>query len=451
MRILMPTWDYYPHRWGGTELYIHKLAQELTRRGHEITIVAAVPKNATEHLVGRIHGAWYEHEGETVFGVHLTRQSREETYRCRADDLDSFWHEWLNHRAFDIVHVHGVSIVASLSLLDACKRRKLPMVFTYHVPSTCAMGTLVNWNAEPCDGEFIERRCLRCVLQQRSGFRLAGTLAQWMPTSFWHAAARLAPWIDGKSGPLGTALQLPRLLGLQREQFREMAKWIDLWHVHSQQTYEVLQRNGITADRLLLLRHGVAQPDSQRSRRRSPEGTLHLGFIGRAVQVKGLRTLVRALQRLPSGLPVQLHVHAAVQDSDHDVYWQELTRMTTGDSRICWMGGFAHDALPDVLAEIDVLVVPSESIESGPLVVHEAFAAGVPVLGSNLGGIKELVHDNVDGLLFKARDTADLARQIQRLAEDPQLLVRLRDGIKAPASMVDVALELADEYRRLVN
>ena len=57
------------------------------------------------------------------------------------------------------------------------------------------------------------------------------------------------------------------------------------------------------------------------------------------------------------------------------------------------------------LSVYDVVAVPSQGLETGPLVVLEAFAAGVPVLGSAIGGIADKVNDGVDGFLVRPFDS----------------------------------------------
>ena len=88
-----------------------------------------------------------------------------------------------------------------------------------------------------------------------------------------------------------------------------------------------------------------------------------------------------------------------------------------------------------VMAEYDLIAVPSRWLETGPLVVLEAFAAGVPVLGSNLGGIAELVRDGVDGILVAPNDAAAWAVAIGRLVEDRNVIDALRCGIAPPRTM----------------
>jgi hypothetical protein len=100
-----------------------------------------------------------------------------------------------------------------------------------------------------------------------------------------------------------------------------------------------------------------------------------------------------------------------------------------------------HFARPDgpILADLDVLVVPSKWIENAPFIIREAFAAGVPVVASNLGGMAEMVRHGVDGLLFPAGNAEALAVALKRMIDEPDLLDRLKSGIVRPMSIEDDA------------
>jgi glycosyltransferase involved in cell wall biosynthesis len=101
------------------------------------------------------------------------------------------------------------------------------------------------------------------------------------------------------------------------------------------------------------------------------------------------------------------------------------------------------------LPSYHVVAVPSRWLETGPLVVLEAFAAGVPVIGSRLGGIAELIRDGIDGMLVEAESVAAWTETIRRLDEDRPMLERLRRGVRTPRTMDDVADDMMAVYRRL--
>ncbi len=101
------------------------------------------------------------------------------------------------------------------------------------------------------------------------------------------------------------------------------------------------------------------------------------------------------------------------------------------------------------LSALDVGVLCSTSVETLPLFGLELMAAGAPLVASRVGGLDELVEDGVDGLLFPARDTAALIRQLKRCA-DPVVRARLSAGALAKARAFDAEL-MAESYAALAR
>jgi GT2 family glycosyltransferase len=102
--------------------------------------------------------------------------------------------------------------------------------------------------------------------------------------------------------------------------------------------------------------------------------------------------------------------------------------------------------MANALADGDVLVVPSIWIENAPFIIKEAFAAGVPVIASDLGGMAEMVVHERNGLLFEPGNAAHLATQISRLLDERDLLERLRRGIERPMSIEQDAATMRTRY-----
>ena len=122
-----------------------------------------------------------------------------------------------------------------------------------------------------------------------------------------------------------------------------------------------------------------------------------------------------------------------------------------GLPHVHWHGPYDHQALGQILAELDVVVVPSIWYENQPLVILEAFAARVPVVATDLGGMQELVRDRCNGLLFLRGDALALARCLEQLAQDRALLTRLRQGIQQVKGIEAHVRELETVYQQLVN
>jgi glycosyltransferase involved in cell wall biosynthesis len=159
--------------------------------------------------------------------------------------------------------------------------------------------------------------------------------------------------------------------------------------------------------------------------------------------------LVDAFRRLPPDLPAKLDICAVGSDELTRQYRELILRSVAGDQRIRILPALARHEVASFLSSIDALVVPSQWLETGPLVVLEAFAAGTPVIGSELGGIKELITDERNGLLVPHADVSAWTAALARLATDRALLQRLRQGFAPLRTMSDVARDMAGLYRDL--
>jgi glycosyltransferase involved in cell wall biosynthesis len=84
------------------------------------------------------------------------------------------------------------------------------------------------------------------------------------------------------------------------------------------------------------------------------------------------------------------------------------------------------------------------------MVVLEAFAAQIPVIGSNLGGIAELVTDGVNGLLVEASSANSWVKAIKNLSDNRYIVTQLRENIKCPATMEIVAKKMNVIYDNLI-
>jgi glycosyltransferase involved in cell wall biosynthesis len=137
------------------------------------------------------------------------------------------------------------------------------------------------------------------------------------------------------------------------------------------------------------------------------------------------------------------------QSWDENDYSRNLQKQTQGDERFVVKNSLPNYQLLETLTSYDACLVPSLWLETGPLTVLEAFAAGIPVIGSRRGGIAELVQDGVDGLLFEPENSKQLANVIEHLYEEQDLLPRLTDNVKPPRTAIDVATETRELYKKL--
>ncbi len=145
-----------------------------------------------------------------------------------------------------------------------------------------------------------------------------------------------------------------------------------------------------------------------------------IGYVGRLAPQKSVETLLQAL-------PVLATSHAQLvlvgDGPDRERLTATAARLGVTD-RVHLLGFLPHARIAAVLQHLDVLVLPSRYEELGSVVL-EAFAAGVPVVASAVGGIPEVIADRVTGLLFPVGDPAALAEQLDTVLSDPALAGRL--------------------------
>jgi glycosyltransferase involved in cell wall biosynthesis len=154
--------------------------------------------------------------------------------------------------------------------------------------------------------------------------------------------------------------------------------------------------------------HGLQPIASRRSK------TLRVGFIGKLTPAKGIELLLNTALQLP-----QSNFHWTVAGSGESDYEKQL-RLRFARPNIEFVGQVSD--LGTFYSNIDVLAVPSLWHDPCPGVIFEAYAHGVPVLGSGRGGIPEVVFDGKTGLLFDPDAPASLANALHRIRRDPSEL-----------------------------
>jgi glycosyltransferase involved in cell wall biosynthesis len=144
-----------------------------------------------------------------------------------------------------------------------------------------------------------------------------------------------------------------------------------------------------------------------------PGDSLVVGFIGRLVHEKGLVTALRAV----AGIPEAHLALAGIGPAEQELKALAAT-LGVGD-RVHFLGGFPSRRIPEVLAGIDALILPSRTTqrwkEQFGRVLIEAMAAEVPVVGSTSGEIPKVIGDA--GLVFREGDVDDCARCIRSLLD----------------------------------
>ena len=184
---------------------------------------------------------------------------------------------------------------------------------------------------------------------------------------------------------------------------------------------------GIPPERITHSQYGFDHRPFHGLQRRSSNG-LRIGFLGSLMVSKAPHLLLEAYKQLPVGA-ASIDLFGGHVDYHGDPSYRGRLEPLLIQDGVQLHGSIPHDRIPQALTGLDLLVVPSIWPENSPLVIQEAFLAGVPVVASRIGDIPEVVSDGINGLLFDPGDAADLHRVLERVLSEPELLPSLRRGL----------------------
>jgi phosphatidylinositol alpha-mannosyltransferase len=166
--------------------------------------------------------------------------------------------------------------------------------------------------------------------------------------------------------------------------------------------------------RYRVIPNGVVVPEGgvPAPTRRAPGEPLRIAFVGQAVERKGLPVLLRAFEALRREVPAELIVIGSTA--------AELEPLLVESEGITALGRVDDAAKEAALRSAHLLCAPSLGGESFGMVLTEAFAAGTPVVASDIAGYRDVVAHGRDGLLVPRGDATALAETLRDLAIDPK-------------------------------
>ncbi|MGE0686297.1 MAG: glycosyltransferase [Dehalococcoidia bacterium] len=217
---------------------------------------------------------------------------------------------------------------------------------------------------------------------------------------------------------------------------RALGTWkrdVDLYLSCSAFAKEKVSAGGYPADKIMV-KPNFVYPDPGQGEHRGD----YILYASRVTETKGIRTLLQAYADNPTGLPPLRVVHGG------DLL-PLVEEAAAKDPRITAMGQIHRDQVLEMMSEARALVFPSIWYENFPMAITEAFAIGLPVIGSRIGALPELIQDGVNGLLFEPGSADDLAEQLRLVASDDERMAGMGQAARdtyVTRYSVDIAYEL---------
>lgn len=302
-----------------------------------------------------------------------------------------------------IVHCHNTFPLVSPSIYWAAEHEHVPVVQTIHnYRLLCAAATL--WrDGRPCE-DCLRLRSIAPAIRHRC---YRGSLA---------ATAVLTGMVETHSA-LGTwQHRVTRYIALTQFMRRKLAE------------------GGIPDSRI-----AVKPNFSVAAGATATPSKGYFLFVGRLAPEKGLDLLLRAWTALPR-VPLRIAGEGPELDT--------LRRSVEPFPQVSLLGQVPRASLPDLLAGAVCLIVPSTWYEGFPMVIVEAFAAGIPVLAANHGSLAEIVSDHLTGRLFQPGDPADLAAKAAWFLDHPVEAGAMRQAARRE---YDARYTPETNYARLIS
>jgi glycosyltransferase involved in cell wall biosynthesis len=412
MRILLVVHQFPPERLGGTEVYTLELARELAARGHQAAVFHRAPGPR-----GLVPAEWDRVPVYRASGGPMTPLS---VFRATFGEptLEGAFLQALDQAKPDLIHIQHL-MGLPVSIVEHIRQREIPVVLTLHdYWFMCANAQLLtNTDARLCDGPRLGGlNCGRCALA-RAG-------VPWL----WPVAPGLVPVFLWRRQLLRHVLEVvDHLIAPSRFLAERMVQW------------------GAPGDRMSHVANGLDTHGVQ-PRTGGREGPARFAFIGGLAPQKGVHTLVEAFNQLGSEAKLEIY-----GDLDQFPDYVRQLRAAARSPQISFGGRLDRAGVWQVLSEIDALLMPSLWYENAPVVIQEAFAAGVPVVASQLGAMTEWVRHEEDGLLVPPGDVPAWRATVARLSENPDLLTRLALNTPRPMTISEHVERILELYQRVAG
>ena len=380
------------------ELVTATLARALAERGHRVTVFARTADPAAEEFSVRQDEPDEPDTGDEVHVVRIVNnRSHVSHFRFDYDHpfLDEAFHRVLSDTRPDVVHIQHVGGLSG-SMIQVPAQLGYPVVLSLHdFFFACYRIHLIDNHTRLCPGPDQGERCIACLQTETTA----------------EEARRRFRYFE-------QLLYIPRQVIVPS---RFLADRMQEIFPFLEPRIQVVAP-GIPAGRQI-------QRADQKNQQPSPLRVLYIGVL---MPHKGPHLLVEATDGLPSG-GIAVSLYGSRVDA-----WQAYADQLEADAAdlpIRFYGTYAHNALDElstILAQHDVLVVPSMCEETFSLVTREALQAGLPVVAAKRGALPEVIQDGVNGLLFEPENAHDLRRCLERLRTD----ARLREQLTAASTSI---------------
>jgi glycosyltransferase involved in cell wall biosynthesis/MoaA/NifB/PqqE/SkfB family radical SAM enzyme len=423
MHILKIIHGYPPAYNAGSEVYSQSICNELSTR-HQVSVFTREenpysPDFQIRHLNGNSNLNFY----------FVNNSQGKEGYRHKK--MDSHFSDLIKQIKPDIAHIGHLNHL-STGLVDELNNLKIPIVFTLHdFWLMCPRGQFLTRsigepnNFQVCSGQRDSKCAADCYRVYFSGRHEDEDIHSW------------SKWIHTRMIETRSIIEKVNLLIAPSQYLRN----------------RFINEFSVPDSKIIYLDYGFPTGYLTPTQKTKAKNDFTFGYIGTHVPAKGLNQLIEAFQQIEEPATLKIFGRENGQST------QSLKLLAVkSKNKIEFAGEYVNNNLAnEVFSNVDCIVVPSIWAENSPLVIHEAQSCNIPVITANIGGMKEYVQHQVNGLLFEHRNTSSLLNQMNFAIKNPNLMKQYgsrgylysEDG--NPINIQDHCNELVDIYQRCID
>jgi glycosyltransferase involved in cell wall biosynthesis len=427
MKIVQVIHGFPPYSKAGSEIYTHNLSVELAKQDEVFVFYRiANPDRPQFEINSTIKN------GLNLYSINNKLKGNEEfELSYRNDSISKLFAQFLEDIKPDIVHFQHL-LWLSTTLVREAKKKNIPTIFTLHdFWLFCHVGQLLKIDLSLCSGPD-QLKCTNCLPPKMVMGRSCNSALNLMKlfNLIFRSKALKEKIFSSFNRYYSRIFYFNRKKSLhiikRNSCIKELCSHVDLFVSPSLFFLMKFEGFGIPKAKIVYLPNGHdITLFNKFSKKKSKK--LRFGYIGTFLRSKGIHVLINAFNQITEE-NVELRVHGMPCNNrqglidDYPGYLKSLVKR----DNVLWFGEYDNKSISNILSEIDVLIVPSVWYENAPLTIQEAFMASIPVIASNMGGMKELVCEGKNGLMFRPGDSNDLAKKMQLIIDHPNLIGKLQ-------------------------
>jgi len=399
MKILHINKYLYPK--GGDAIVCLETGKLFASRGHDVSYWG-MANDANPDYVGKEHLLPFIDYGENGEAAKSYKQAVGILYNREANRLLD---NKIRKERPDIVHLHNYAHQISPSILHVINEYKIPAVMTMHdYKLVCASYALLS-DGKICD-KCKNSRYYNCLLEKCVKNSRAKSLLNTIEMYLHHNIMHIYDLIDTFIAPSDFIKNKVKEMGFKGT-IAHLPNFIS--------TEEYIPKYECDESSIV--------------------------YFGRLSREKGLFTLIEAMRGIP-GLTLKIVGEGPIKEN------LISKAESLGLINVKFLGYKRGDALKDEIKKSMFAVVPSEWYENNPRAVIESFALGKPVVAARIGGLPELVSDNINGITFESGNPADLREKIKRLMSNPESVFEMGRNARR---YVEEELNSGEYYEKLME